>query len=180
MSKIIKNQSKAEIILGIDPGTGIMGWGIISKAANKITPLKYGCIRTPANQELPTRLLHIYNSLCDIIKDNKPDCLSIEDLFFFKNQKTIISVAEARGVAIICAMKNGLPVFEYTPLQIKQALTGYGRADKKQMQEMVRITCGLKECPHPDDAADALAAAICHAQTSKQFKIYKFTNLKSF
>lgn len=154
-------------ILGIDPGTGLMGWGIVEKTKNGIAPKKYGCIRTPAHTPLPKRLIHIYNSLCDIIEKNSPDCLSIEDLFFFKNQKTVMSVAQARGVAIICAVKSGLSVHEYTPLQIKQALTGYGRADKAQMQEMVRITCGLKECPKPDDAADALAVAICHAQSAK-------------
>jgi crossover junction endodeoxyribonuclease RuvC len=103
--------------------------------------------------------------LCDIIKKEEPDCLAIEELFFFKNQKTVMSVAQARGVAIVCAKKSGLPVAEYTPLQVKQALAGYGRADKAQMQEMVRITCKLKKCPKPDDAADALAIAICHSQT---------------
>jgi len=158
-------------ILGIDPGTGILGWGLIEKdSGGKIKPLKYGCVRTVANSPLPDRLLIIYNSLCDIIKKNKPDCVAIEDLFFFKNQKTVMSVAQARGVAIISAMSNGLEVYEYTPLQVKQALTGYGRADKKQMQEMVRLTCLLKECPKPDDAADALAIAITHAQTAKWVK----------
>ncbi len=160
-------QSKKIKILGIDPGTGVMGWGIVETSKNETIPLKYGCIRTPVNTPLPERLLHIYNSLCDIIEKNKPDCISIEDLFFFKNQKTVMSVAQARGVAIVCALKNNLSVFEYTPLQIKQALTGYGKADKKQMQEMVRIRCKLKTCPKPDDAADALAIAICHSQTAK-------------
>lgn len=154
-------------ILGIDPGTGIMGWGLIEKNGGEIRPLKYGCVKTPANSPLPDRLLKIYDSLCDIIKTNKPDCMAIEDLFFFKNQKTVMSVAQARGVAIICAKKHGMPVFEYTPLQVKQALTGYGRADKKQMQELVRITCKLKVCPKPDDAADALAIAITHAQSMR-------------
>lgn len=162
--------NKIERILGVDPGTAIMGWGLIEKRGNKIIPIKYGCIRTRPNLDLPTRLLHIYDSLCDIIEQNKPDSFVIEDLFFFKNQKTVMSVAQARGVAIVSAMKHELPVFEYTPLQIKQALTGYGRADKSQMQEMVRITCNLKECPRPDDAADALAAAICHAQTNEFVK----------
>jgi crossover junction endodeoxyribonuclease RuvC len=161
-------KNKSVKILGIDPGTGILGWGLIEKNGNKITPLKYGCIRTPAHTAKTIRLLHIYNSLCDIIEKNKPDEMAIEELFFFKNQTTVISVAEARGVALVCGLKNGLMVGEYTPLQIKQALTGYGRADKKQMQEMVRVTCNLKECPKPDDAADALAVAICHAQTNQE------------
>jgi crossover junction endodeoxyribonuclease RuvC len=154
-------------ILGIDPGTGIMGWGLIEKRGTSVVPLKYGCIKTEVNAEKTTRILHIYNSLCDIIEKNKPDAVAIEELFFFKNQKTVISVAEARGVAMLVPLKYGIPVFEYTPLQIKQALTGYGRADKKQMQEMVRLTCKLKTCPKPDDAADAMAIAICHAQTNQ-------------
>jgi crossover junction endodeoxyribonuclease RuvC len=165
----LKIESEKIRILGLDPGTAILGWGIVESYQGKIKPLKYGCILTKANMPLPERLLHIYNSLCDIIERENPDSVAIEDLFFFKNQKTVMSVAQARGVAIICAMKNKLPVSEYTPLQVKQALTGYGRADKKQMQEMVRITCGLKECPKPDDAADALAIAICHGQ-SNQFE----------
>ena len=162
----LKIESRPIRILGIDPGTGIMGWGIIEKFEGKIRPLKYGCIKTAANTPLPERLFHIYTSLCDIIKKEKPSSMAIEELFFFKNQKTVMSVAQARGVAIVCAKKSGLSVFEYTPLQVKQALTGYGRADKAQMQEMVRITCKLKECPKPDDAADALAIAITHAQTA--------------
>ena len=163
----MKNESGPIRILGIDPGTAILGWGLIEKSGNDIVPLKYGCIRSAAHTSLPERLFRIYTSLCDIIEREKPDCMAIEELFFFKNQKTVMSVAQARGAAIVCAMKNGLSVFEYTPLQVKQAITGYGRAEKTQMQEMVRLTCKLKECPKPDDAADALAIAICHAQTSK-------------
>lgn len=161
------NETTPVKILGIDPGTGIMGWGIIEKKGKEVKPLKYGCIRTPIRMPIPERLLIIFDSLCDIIKEEKPDFFAIEELFFFKNQTTVMSVAEARGVAVVVAMKHGLPVAEYTPLQIKQALTGYGRADKAQMQEMVRVTCKLKTCPKPDDAADALAVAICHAQSSR-------------
>jgi len=157
-------------ILGIDPGTGRMGWGIIEKSGNVIRPLKYGCIQTTPNSEHTGRLLHIFDSLSVIIKKDKPDEVAVEELFFFKNQKTVISVAEARGVAVVAAKIAGLPVFEYTPLQVKQALTGYGRADKKQMQELVRITCKMKECVKPDDAADALAVAICHGQTNQTIK----------
>ena len=157
-------------ILGIDPGTGILGWGLIEKRGNSIIPLKYGCVKTPPNTDKMTRLIHIYRSLCDIIEKNRPDQVAIEELFFFKNAKTVISVAEARGVAIVSALKFDIPVFEYTPLQVKQALTGYGRAEKKQMQEMVRVVCNLKDCPKPDDAADALAIAITHAQTNNQLK----------
>lgn len=152
-------------ILGIDPGTAIMGWGLIEKSGTNVIPLKYGCIRAKANEDQSTRLYHIYSSLCDIIEKNKPDAVAIEELFFFKNHKTVISVAEARGVAVVVPMKFSIPVFEYTPLQVKQALTGYGRADKQQIQEMVRLTLKLRDCPKPDDAADALAIAICHSQT---------------
>lgn len=157
-------------ILGIDPGTGIMGYGIIESSRGSIRPIKYGCVRTQANLNQPDRLHFIYKSLSDIIEKEKPDQMAIESLFFFKNQKTVISVAEARGVAIICAKNNGMSVYEYTPLQIKQALTGYGRADKQQIQEMVKVMCKLSECPKPDDAADALAVAITHAQTNLHLK----------
>ncbi|MFA7243828.1 MAG: crossover junction endodeoxyribonuclease RuvC [Patescibacteria group bacterium] len=157
-------------ILGIDPGTGIMGYGVIEKASGGIRPVKYGCIRTRANLNQPDRLNFIYKSLSDIIEKEKPDQVAIESLFFFKNQKTVISVAEARGVAIVCAKGANLPVYEYTPLQVKQALTGYGRAEKSQIQEMVKIICKLKSCPKPDDAADALAVAITHAQTNINLK----------
>ena len=174
--KNINNKLKirSERILGIDPGTAILGWGLIEKNGDVIKPLKYGCIKTAVNTFLPDRLLVIYRSLCDIIEQNNPDVLSIEELFYFKNEKTVMSVAQARGVAIVAARVNGISVFEYTPLQIKQALTGYGRADKQQMQEMVRVTCKLKVCPKPDDAADALAVAICHAQSHE----FNTSNLK--
>lgn len=162
--------TEAVKILGIDPGTAIMGWGLIEKNGSKIIPLKYGCIRTKPNEDRAKRLLHIHQSLCDIIEKNQPSQLAIEELFYFKNQKTVIPVAEARGVAILTAMKYGMEVAEYTPLQIKQALTGYGRAEKNQVQEMVKAVCNLKECPKPDDAADGLAAAICHAQTNPKLQ----------
>lgn len=168
--KIVNSKLKTESarrILGIDPGTGIMGWGMVESDKGKITPLKYGCIVTRPNMPQPDRLEHIFKSLSDIIRQNSPDEVAVEELFFFKNHKTVISVAEARGVAVVSAKQFHLPVFEYTPLQIKQAVTGYGRADKKQMQEMVRVTCCLESCPKPDDAADAMAVAICHAQTNQ-------------
>lgn len=155
-------------ILGIDPGTAIMGWGLIEKHDAKIKPLKYGCIETKSSVPMPLRLSEIYGALSDIINREKPDHLAIEEIFYFKNEKTIISVAQARGVAIVCAENHNIPVYEYTPLQVKQALTGYGRADKKQMQEMVRITCRLDHCPKPDDAADAMAVAITHAQNNRR------------
>lgn len=154
-------------ILGIDPGTGIMGFGVIDVSQNGLKLVDAGVIRTAPHTPQDERLEEIYNSLTEIIKDTKPDNFSIEKLFFVRNITTAMSVAEARGVAILAARMNGLPVSEYTPLQIKQTITGYGRADKKQMQEMVRIQLGLKEVPKPDDAADALAAAITHSLMSR-------------
>ncbi len=157
-------------ILGIDPGTAILGWGLIEYNKGEITPLKYGCIETDSKMTMPARLAKIYHQLSDIIENDCPDEMAIEELFYFKNAKTVITVAQARGAAIVCAENMGLPVYEYTPLQIKQALTGYGRADKNQMQEMVRITCKLDHCPKPDDAADALAVAITHAQSNRNYQ----------
>ena len=157
-------------ILGIDPGTAILGWGLIEYSKGKIIPLKYGCIETDSKMNMPQRLAKIYHQLSDIIERDCPDEVAIEELFYFKNAKPVITVAQARGAAIVCAENMGLPVYEYTPLQIKQAITGYGRADKKQMQEMVRITCNLDHCPKPDDAADALAVAVCHAQNNRNYQ----------
>ena len=155
-------------ILGIDPGTGICGFGVISAGRGK-TPkmLDCGVITTPHHTPLPDRLLDIYNSLHEIIELNQPDCVSIEKLFFSKNITTGISVAEARGVCILVAKQHNLPIFEYTPNEIKLTITGYGGADKKQMQEMVRQYLNLKTVPKPDDAADALAAAITHSLMTK-------------
>ena len=154
-------------ILGIDPGTGILGFGVIeSGARNKTSLVDAGVIRTPAKQADQIRLLTIYDELNELIKELKPQVMSVEKLFFAQNVTTAMTVAQARGVVILCGMKAGLGIFEYTPLQIKQALTGYGRADKKQIQEMVRVILGLKETPKPDDCADALAAAICHSMTN--------------
>lgn len=163
-------QNKPIKILGIDPGTNLLGWGLVEKSNQGMRAVDFGCIETAKTLAMADRLLAIHRQLCDIIKRVQPDEIAIEELFFFKNQKTIITVAQARGVSIVSAMESNLPVYEYTPLQIKQALTGYGRAEKKQMQEMVRLTCHLKECPKPDDAADALAVAICHAQTNQHIR----------
>jgi crossover junction endodeoxyribonuclease RuvC len=150
-------------ILGIDPGTGTTGFGVI-KIDTKLKPsmVDAGVIRTPANTPLEDRLLEIYESLREIIAATQPDVASIEKLFFNTNITTGISVAQARGICMLVARQANVPIFEYTPLQIKQALTGYGRAEKKQVQEMVKIHLGLAEAPKPDDAADALAAAITH------------------
>ena len=151
-------------ILGIDPGTGIVGFGFIEADSRRLKLIDAGVIRTPAKQAAELRLLTIYDELAGLIEEYKPKAVSVEKLFFARNVTTAMSVSQSRGVILLAAIKSGLDVFEYTPLQIKMAITGYGRADKKQIQEMVRTLLNLKEVPKPDDAADALAAAITHAQ----------------
>ncbi|OYW43837.1 crossover junction endodeoxyribonuclease RuvC [Candidatus Saccharibacteria bacterium 32-45-3] len=150
-------------LIGIDPGTGILGFGVIDVHGTKMTMVTAGVIRTPAHTPLDERLEEIYDGLTDIIAETKPSVMSIEKLFFARNVTTAMSVSHARGVAMLAGKKGKLELAEYTPLQIKQTLTGYGKADKKQVQEMVRIQLGLAEVPQPDDCADALAAAMTHA-----------------
>lgn len=152
-------------IIGIDPGTGILGFGIIDVIKGKPVLVDAGVIRTPVKEDDAVRLHTIYNELTEIIKDTKPDEMAVEKLFFAANVTTAMTVAQARGVVLLTGMQAGLKISEYTPLQIKQALTGYGRAEKKQIQEMVRVILQLKEAPKPDDCADALAAAITHSMT---------------
>jgi crossover junction endodeoxyribonuclease RuvC len=152
-------------ILGIDPGTGILGFGIIDYSINKSTLVDAGVIRTPVKQEDSQRLSTIYDELHEIITELKPEVMAVEKLFFAQNVTTAISVAQARGVVLLCGKQHKLELYEYTPLQIKQALTGYGRAEKKQIQEMVRVILKLNQPPKPDDCADALATAICHSMT---------------
>ncbi|MDL2341710.1 MAG: crossover junction endodeoxyribonuclease RuvC [Patescibacteria group bacterium] len=152
-------------ILGIDPGTGILGFGVIDVVKGKPQLVDAGVIRTPVNEDDAVRLLTIYEELTEIIKLNKPEVMSVEKLFFARNVTTAMTVSQARGVVLLCGMQSGMSIAEYTPMQIKQAITGYGKADKKQMQEMVRVILQLKEIPKPDDAADALAAAITYSMT---------------
>lgn len=147
-------------IIGIDPGTGILGFGVIDAKNGKTTLVDAGVVTTPAHTPLPDRLEEIYNSLTEIIRDTKPEIMAIEKLFFAQNVTTAMSVSHARGVAMLTGKQASLRIEEYTPLQIKQTITGYGKATKKQVQEMVRIQLNLKEVPKPDDCADALAAAI--------------------
>ncbi|HET9850139.1 MAG TPA: crossover junction endodeoxyribonuclease RuvC [Candidatus Saccharimonadales bacterium] len=154
-------------IIGIDPGTGILGFGVIDAEQGKAKLVDAGVVRTEVHQPLDERLEEIYTSLCEIIKDTKPQVMVVEKLFFSQNITTAISVSHARGVAMLAGKLAGLTIIEYTPLQIKQALTGYGRADKNQIQQMVKIMLGLKEIPKPDDCADALAAALMHATALK-------------
>jgi crossover junction endodeoxyribonuclease RuvC len=153
-------------ILGIDPGTGILGFGVIDVSGRKTQLVDAGVIRTPVKEDDAVRLLTIYEELTDIIANTKPSIMSVEKLFFARNVTTAMTVAQARGVVLLCGQQAGLQLFEYTPMQIKQSVTGYGKADKKQMQEMVRVLLQLKEIPRPDDAADALAAALTHASTA--------------
>lgn len=154
-------------IIGIDPGTGILGFGVIDYTGNSTFKLvDAGVIRTPAKQVDNERLLTIYDELSEIIKQHQPQVMSVEKLFFAQNVTTAMSVSQARGVVLLCGQQNNLSIFEYTPLQIKQAITGYGRAEKKQIQEMVRTILRLNEVPKPDDCADALACAITHANSS--------------
>jgi crossover junction endodeoxyribonuclease RuvC len=158
-------------ILGIDPGTGILGFGVIEVAPRSAGGtgqpelVDAGVIRTPVKEDDAVRLLTIYEELSDIMTTNPVQAMSVEKLFFSRNVTTAMTVSQARGVVLLCAQQRGIPIFEYTPMQIKQAITGYGKADKKQMQEMVRVLLRLKEIPRPDDAADALAAAITHSMT---------------
>ncbi len=149
-------------ILGIDPGYAILGYGVLDMKGNHFEVVTYGSILTDSKMEMPDRLCVLYDGLMEIIEKYQPEEASIEELFFNNNAKTAILVGEARGVAVLACAKKGLKIFEYTPLQIKQALVGYGRADKKQVQAMVKAILNLEEVPKPDDTADAVAAAICH------------------
>lgn len=160
-------------ILGIDPGYAILGWGVIDVIGNRFSVVDYGSILTDTSMEMPARLQVLYNGLTELINKYKPDDASIEQLFFNNNAKTAILVGEARGVAVLACANGNLNIGEYTPLQIKQALVGYGRADKKQVQYMVKTMLNLKSVPKPDDTADALAAAICHAHSAGRKDILK-------
>lgn len=154
------------IILGIDPGYAIVGFGIIKYEKGRMSVLDFGAITTPAGMEFTERLKSIYEDLSYLFDKYKPDAMAVEKLFFNTNQKTAIDVAQARGVILLAAKMNGTECFEYTPLQVKQSVVGYGRAEKKQVQEMTRQLLGLSAVPKPDDTADALAMAICHAHCS--------------
>lgn len=154
------------VILGIDPGYAIVGWGVIEYSHSRFRVLGYGAITTEAETPFAQRLQTIYNDMCYIFNKYKPDVMSMEKLFYNSNQKTVIDVAQARGVITLAAQMNNKDIFEYTPLQVKQSVTGYGRAEKKQVMEMTRSILNLPEVPKPDDTADALAMAICHAHCS--------------
>ena len=153
------------IILGIDPGYAIVGWGVIEYSGSKFRTLGYGSIQTPAGMPMIERLERIHLGMNEIIDKYKPDQMAVEELFFHTNHTTAIPVAEARGIILLCAKQNGVEIFEYTPLQVKQAVVGYGRAEKQQVIAMTTALLSLPAPPKPDDAADALAIAVCHGNT---------------
>ncbi len=155
------------LVLGIDPGTAITGYGLVREAADTLCLLAAGVIRTPANLGLPARLGLIYHGVQDLIAEYRPSALAAEEIFFANNARTAFAVGQARGVCVLAGVEAGLPVFEYTPLQVKQAVVGYGRASKDQVQQMVRMLLGLDEILTPDDASDAVAVAICHVHSAR-------------
>jgi len=155
------------LVLGIDPGTAITGYGLVKGEDDDLILVAYGAITTSSDWPLPERLQRIYRELTALIEDQQPTAVAVEELFFSKNVRTALSVGQARGVALLAAANAGLPIHEYTPLQVKQAITSYGRATKDQVQQMVRMLLGLDSVPQPDDAADAIAVAICHIHSAK-------------
>ncbi len=159
------------VILGIDPGTAITGYGLIAKQGNHLKRIAFGVIRTIPETPTGLRLQQISRELQTIIEEYRPDVMAVEQLFFNKNVRTALAVGQARGVILLAGAQAGLDIIEYTPLQVKIAVVGYGRAEKKQVQEMVRVLLCLSEIPKPDDAADALAIAICHANSCKQLAV---------
>lgn len=159
------------IILGVDPGTAITGYGLVQSDGDALQLIAYGAITTPSDWKMPQRLQHIYAELAALIRTHQPTDAVIEKLFFSKNVRTALSVGQARGVALLAAAQAGLAIHEYTPLEIKQAVVGYGRAEKTQIQQMVRMLLQLDFIPQPDDAADALAVAICHAHSARMRRI---------
>ena len=154
------------VILGIDPGLAIVGWGVIDYGKNRFRTIDYGSLQTPAGEATETRLVNIYSGMQELIKRYKPSCMAVEELFFNTNITTGIRVSQARGVILLAAAQAGIEIAEYTPLQVKQAITGYGRAEKRQVMEMVKNFLNLERVPKPDDTADALAPAVCHAHYS--------------
>lgn len=154
------------VILGIDPGYATVGYGVVRYQNGRFSPVRFGAITTPAGMAFPARLEMIYQDMTALLDRSAPDVLSIEQLFFINNKTTGIDVAQARGVILLSAQQHGVPVCEYTPMQVKQSVVGYGRAEKKQVMEMTRQLLGLEKVPRPDDTADALALAICHGHCS--------------
>ena len=158
-----KSDGNVHTILGIDPGTATMGWGVVRQEGNRLRYVQHGAIITPSDWEMPRRLGRLFDGVTELARGYRPGTVAVEELFFNTNVTTAITVGQARGVAMLAAYRAGIEVAEYTPLQVKQAITSYGRADKRQVQEMVRALLNLREIPRPDDAADGLAIAITHA-----------------
>lgn len=154
-------------VLGVDPGTARVGYGVVEGEGLSLQAVAYGLVTTSAGISLAERLLEIYQALRDLLAETTPTALAAEELFFSRNARTALAVGQARGVVLLAAAHAGIPVFEYTPLQVKQAVAGYGKASKEQVQEMVRVLLGLPETPKPDDVADALAVAICHLHSAR-------------
>lgn len=161
------------VIMGIDPGIAILGYGVLQFDSNRYKLIDCGAVTTSSELSMPKRLTYIFENLNHLLELYTPDAFAIEELFFNKNIKTALTVGHARGVAILAASNLNIPIFEYTPLQVKQAIVGYGRADKKQMQQMVKLLLNLKETPKPDDVADALAVAICHGSSSRFSDLFR-------
>lgn len=160
-------------ILGIDPGYAIVGFGVVESDRGNFKAVDYGVIETSKELKMPQRLNMIWDGMNALIDRFQPDHVAVEELFYFSNAKTVIPVAQARGVILLSVQLRKIDLFEYTPLQIKQAITGYGNADKAQMQQMIKVLLNLSSVPRPDDAADALCAALCHAQTAKFAGLFK-------
>lgn len=154
-------------VLGADPGTAITGYAVVDSDSDRLVARGYGVVTTPADWQLPQRLHEIYRRLQALIAEWRPDCAAVEELFFSKNARTALTVGHARGVALLAFAEAGLPIYEYKPAEVKEAVTGYGAAPKGQVQRMVQHLLGLEALPHPDDAADALAVAICHAHSAR-------------
>jgi len=167
MAVNLTDRRGGRIILGIDPGTATMGWGVIRQEGNRLSYLQHGAVTTPSQWEMPRRLGRLFDGVTELVKGYRPETVAVEELFFNTNVTTAITVGQARGVVLLAAYRAGIEVAEYTPLQVKQAITSYGRAEKRQMQEMVKSLLRLREIPKPDDAADGLAIAVCHAFSSR-------------
>src|ERR671911_741266 len=164
---MLSTGGRGHTILGIDPGTATMGWGVIRHEGNRLRYVQHGTVTTPSNWEMPRRLGRLFDGVTELLEGYRPEAVAVEELFFNTNVTTAITVGQARGGGLLAAHKAGVEVHEYTPLQVKQAITSYGRAEKHQVQEMVRALLNLREIPRPDDAADGLAIAITHAFTSR-------------
>src|SRR5918997_3684995 len=167
---MISSGGRGHTILGIDPGTATMGWGVVRQEGNRLRYMQHGAITTPPDWEMPRRLGRLFDGVTELVRGYRPETIAVEELFFNTNVTTAITVGQARGVALLAAYRAGIEVAEYTPLQVKQAITSYGRAEKQQVQEMVKTLLSLREIPRPDDAADGLAIAVCHAFSSRMGK----------